>query len=106
MEELIRQAFLHVQDLRSHVQEGHYDLLGPNGMIILPEVWDTVIEPDWTVTMHMWPMPEPSLPSPPLFSPMELPDKTLQTNARPKVPTKPPRLKVLKLQGKESRLSS
>ena len=59
MEDLIRQAFLHVDVIGPHVAEGHYDLCGPNGEIILPQVWETVLEPDWTITMHMWPMPEP-----------------------------------------------
>ncbi|KAM7203724.1 hypothetical protein V8F33_002039 [Rhypophila sp. PSN 637] len=56
MEDLIKQAFLHVDVIGPHVQEGHYDLVGPNGEIILPTVWEKVIEPDWSVTMHMWPM--------------------------------------------------
>ena len=59
MEDLIRQAFLHVEIIGPHVAEGHYDLVGTNGEIILPQVWGTVIEPDMTITMHMWPMPEP-----------------------------------------------
>ncbi|KAH7310120.1 hypothetical protein BKA65DRAFT_166647 [Rhexocercosporidium sp. MPI-PUGE-AT-0058] len=59
MEELIKQAFLHVDIIGPHIQQGHYDLIGPNGEIILPQVWETMIEPDWAVTMHMWPMPEP-----------------------------------------------
>ena len=58
MEELIRQAFQHVDVIGQHVQDGHYDLKGPNGEIILPKVWEQVIEPDWTISMHMWPMPE------------------------------------------------
>ena len=58
MEELIRQAFLHVEVIGPHVAEGHYDLVGPSGDIILPQVWETVVEPDWTITMHMWPIPE------------------------------------------------
>lgn len=62
MEELIRQAFLHVELIGPHVAEGHYDLVGPTGEIILPQVWETVVEPDWTITMHMWPMPEPPPP--------------------------------------------
>lgn len=66
MEELIRQAFLHVEVIGPHVAEGHYDLVGPNGDIILPQVWETVVEPDWTITMHMWPIPEkPKTPEPP-----------------------------------------
>jgi len=62
MEELIRQAFLHVEGLGPHIAEGHYDLIGPNGEIILPRVWETTIEPDWAISMHMWPIPEPSKP--------------------------------------------
>lgn len=59
MEELIRQAFLHVDVIGPHVAEGHYDLVGPNGTIILPQVWEMMIQQDWAITMHMWPMPEP-----------------------------------------------
>ena len=66
MEELIRQAFLHVDVVGPHVVEGHYDLVGPNGEIILPQVWETMIEPEWTITMHMWPMPEPAKADAPL----------------------------------------
>ena len=66
MQDLILQAFVQVDKLGPLVQEGHYDLLGPNNEIILPQVWETVVEPDWTVTMHMWPMPEPKPPTPPL----------------------------------------
>jgi hypothetical protein len=58
MERLIRQAFIHVDIIGSHVQEGHYDLIGPDGEIILPQVWDNIIKPDWEVSMHMWPLPE------------------------------------------------
>ncbi|EER36741.1 predicted protein [Histoplasma capsulatum H143] len=58
MEDLIRQAFLHVDVIGPHVAEGHYDLVGPNGDIILPQVWETVVEPDWAITMHMWPVPD------------------------------------------------
>lgn len=65
MEELIKQAFLHVEIIGPHVQHGHYDLIGPNGEIILPQVWETMIEPDWAITMHMWPMPEQPAAGPP-----------------------------------------
>jgi hypothetical protein len=65
MEDLIKQAFLHIEVIGPHVAEGHYDLVGPNGDIILPQVWETVVEPDWTITMHMWPIPEkPKEPDP------------------------------------------
>jgi hypothetical protein len=65
MEELIKQAFLHVDVIGPHVHEGHYDLVGPDGEIILPQVWETMVQPDWAITMHMWPMPEPPPPEPP-----------------------------------------
>lgn len=67
MNDLIQQAFQHVDVIGPHVREGHYDLVGPNGEIILPQVWEALIEPDWSITMHMWPMPEepPKQPGPP-----------------------------------------
>ena len=65
MERLIREAFAHVEVIGPHVEQGHFDLLGPQGEIILPHVWDTVVEPDWTITMHMWPMSEEAEPEPP-----------------------------------------
>ncbi|KAJ5899821.1 hypothetical protein N7495_004565 [Penicillium taxi] len=71
---LIKQAFLHIDVIGPHVAEGHYDLVGPNGDIILPQVWDTVVEPDWSITMHMWPIPEkPKDPDPPPPPPAEEP---------------------------------
>jgi hypothetical protein len=60
MEELIKQAFLHIDVLGPRVHEGHYDLVGPNGEIILPQVWETTVQPGWAITMYMWPMPESS----------------------------------------------
>lgn len=66
MEELIKQAFLHVEIIGPQVQSGHYDLIGPDGEIILPQVWETMIEPDWSITMTMWPMPEGPPGAPPM----------------------------------------
>jgi ubiquitin domain-containing protein len=59
MESLIHQAFLHVEPIGKQVADGHYDLIGPDGEIILPQVWETMIRPDMSISMHMWPMPEP-----------------------------------------------
>ena len=63
MEGLIKQSFVHVDILSPHVDEGHYDLVGPDGEIILPQVWESMVQPGWAITMHMWPMPKPPLPS-------------------------------------------
>ena len=84
MEDLIKQAFLHVDVIGPHVADGHYDLVGPDGEIILPQVWKTVIEPDWTITMHLWPIPEP----PPEPAPAE-PVVDVPVTVPP--PEKPPR---------------
>lgn len=65
MEKLICEEFLHVDLLSPYVQQGHYDLIGPEGVIILPHVWETMVQPDWFITMHMWPTPEPKPVSPP-----------------------------------------
>jgi hypothetical protein len=43
----------------AHVRAGQYDLKDANGVIIMPQVWETLIEPGWAITMHMWPRPEP-----------------------------------------------
>lgn len=72
MEGLIKQAFLHVDVIGPHVLEGHYDLIGPDGEIILPQVWESMVQPDWAIAMHMWPMPEP----PPGPHPPPLPPNT------------------------------
>ncbi len=87
MEELIKQAFLHVDVIGPHVAEGHYDLVGPNGEIILPQVWETMVEPDWTITMHMWPMPEPppKPPDPPPAAPAPAPAAAAPAEGAPTI---------------------
>lgn len=65
MEDLIFQAFQHIDHLGPLVREGKYDLIGPDGGIILPQVWETYIKPDMSITMHMWPILEPDTLQPP-----------------------------------------
>lgn len=36
--------------------EGHYDLIGPDGTIILPSIWEEVVEPEMAIVMTMWPI--------------------------------------------------
>ena len=92
MEDLIKQAFLHIEVIGPHVAEGHYDLVGPNGDIILPQVWETVVEPDWTITMHMWPIPEkPKEPDPPAKE--EAPAAAAPAKADPPAPPAEPKKK-------------
>lgn len=91
MKESINQAFLHIEVIGPHVLEGHYDLIGPNGEIILPQHWEDLIQPDWAVVMYMWPMAEPpkslarpprprsSVPPPPPPRPSDDPSATSRT---------------------------
>ena len=58
MDDLIQQAFMHVQGVGEHVAAGHFDLVGPDGEIVLPRLWDIVVKPGMMITMHMWPTSE------------------------------------------------
>jgi hypothetical protein len=58
MQALIDQAFAHIENLAEWVHGGHYDLLGPDGEIIMPEYWRETIQPDMQITMMLWPLPE------------------------------------------------
>ena len=58
MRTLIEQCFEHVEVIGPQVKAGCYDLLGPNDVIILPELWDTIVQPGWRITIVMWPLGE------------------------------------------------
>jgi hypothetical protein len=83
MESLINNAFVHVDVIGPHVAQGHYDLIGPEDEIILPQVWELVIKPGWAIRMLMWPMsdpPEPPRPSNPTRPPS--PNQMMMTTPR------------------------
>ena len=85
MEELIRQAFLHVDVLGPHVAQGHYDLVNSDGEIILPQVWEAMVEPGWEISMQMWPLPDLS------FKDEEPPgEPAVETPPPPPSPPPPP----------------
>jgi hypothetical protein len=81
METLIKRAFEHVDVLGPLVDQGHYDILGPDGEIILPQLWETMIEPDWAISMHMWPIPDSELKD--AGSPLSQPPHPLKNWPRP-----------------------
>ncbi|PWY89522.1 hypothetical protein BO94DRAFT_584775 [Aspergillus sclerotioniger CBS 115572] len=60
MEKFIRQAFLQSDVIETHVAKGYYDLMGSNGDIILPQDWESVVEPGWVITMYLRPISEVS----------------------------------------------
>ncbi|KAF2471585.1 uncharacterized protein BDR25DRAFT_260022, partial [Lindgomyces ingoldianus] len=45
MQALINQSFLHTEGLYEQVKNHYYDLISPHGEIILPTVWQIVIQP-------------------------------------------------------------
>jgi hypothetical protein len=57
MQTLIDEAFP-LEDLRPIVEKGCYDLWSHSGKIIMPEFWQDLVQPDWTITMRMWPVPD------------------------------------------------
>jgi hypothetical protein len=106
MKALLEQAFSRIDNLGARVAKGEYDLVGPTGEIILPQVWETILEPDWAISMHMWPMQEVPGPASPGSNPKDGMDKqdggvfarptklkeitTTQSAPRaPEVPTRP-----------------
>ena len=57
MDGLIQQAFKGIKVISPEVQRGNFDLLGPDDEIILPQIWESVIQPGWQIKMMMWPPP-------------------------------------------------
>ena len=54
MEQLILQAFRNVENFSEQVAAGHFDLVGPEGDIILPGTWESCVEPNTQIVMYMW----------------------------------------------------
>lgn len=61
MEKLINQAFPVDDFYGQQVRDLHYMLVGPDNDIILPQVWESTVQPDWSITMTFW---EPERPKP------------------------------------------
>jgi hypothetical protein len=86
MSKLINQASEHIDALSPHVQSGHYDLIDPDGQIILPTLWDATVQPGCAVQQHLWPLPEGETePKPPPPNP-----KRKKQPAQPPPPPPPP----------------
>lgn len=54
MQDVIRQAFGHAEEMGPQIEAGHYGLVGPNGDTILPQAWDATVKPGLSVSMHVW----------------------------------------------------
>ncbi|CVL06680.1 uncharacterized protein FMAN_11812 [Fusarium mangiferae] len=53
MEEVIRQAFVQVEGLYQPVLARHYILMGPDGNMIYPVMWESTVEPGMEIIMLM-----------------------------------------------------
>jgi hypothetical protein len=81
MEHLIQQAHQGF-DAAELVTQRRYDLLGPSGEVIMPHVWEAIIEPGWDITLKPWPEPEP--PPEPIPPPLDDSILTLDDILNPK----------------------
>lgn len=63
MEDLIKQAFIHVETIGPEVQEGHYDLLDSEEQVILPSIWAETVRPGASISMRMWPTKREPVPA-------------------------------------------
>lgn len=59
MEEHLRQVFIISKTIGPQIAQSRFYILGPDGDIILPQFWDMLVEPDWNVTLDIWPISEP-----------------------------------------------
>ena len=58
MESLMEEALAPDDVIRGQVNQGQYHLMGPDGKIILPLIWESMIQPGWAVSLQMWREPE------------------------------------------------
>ena len=47
---------LHVDEFSPLMEAGCYDIVNPDGEIILRSCWESMVQPGWQITMAMWPM--------------------------------------------------
>ena len=58
MEGLMEDAFAQDDVIRRQISQGQYRLMGPDGDIIIPRVWESTIQPGWEISLQMGREPE------------------------------------------------
>lgn len=53
-ENLLRQSLARADSLPREVKEGRFDLVAPDGSVILSTIWDYSVRPGWSVTIRLW----------------------------------------------------
>lgn len=51
------------QDLKD-IKDGKYHLVGPDNQVILPLLWEHLVEPGWKISMKMWDSNVPEVQAP------------------------------------------
>jgi Ubiquitin-like domain len=59
MQHIIEQSFLNIEGLGSRISKGEYDLVNSDGAVIIPHLWENLVEPDMLVTLQIWSLPSP-----------------------------------------------
>lgn len=84
----MEQAFLNTEGIGEHVTKGEYDLINSDGAVIIPQLWETFVEADMTITMDIRPIPELTTPIIPFaevisraYSPPPPPVRRAETSA-------------------------
>jgi hypothetical protein len=96
MQYILEQAFLNIEGIGSRIAKAEYDLVNSDGAVIIPHLWETFVEPDMLVKVHLWPNSSPqmqySLPAvdvvalvhpPPLKSPSRPPASSRRSSPPP-----------------------
>ena len=53
MQKLINSSFQNNPSSIELIMNGKYDIVGPTGDIILPQVWEAVVKPGWIVELRL-----------------------------------------------------
>ena len=53
MAKLIQQSYANVPE-GWDIGDNKYDLIGPDGEIILQSLWESLVQPGWEITMKKW----------------------------------------------------
>src|SRR2546423_1517955 len=94
MKSLVEQTVADVELIGERVRRSHYDLLDPSGAVILPSLWETLLEPYWTIKMMLWPCGEQSLPEKPLPQRRTMPRQMTSANEEELPPKPPPSVQI------------
>lgn len=69
MKSAINRIFLMYPEWQSQIAFQRYDLIAPQGQVVLPQHWEDLIKPNWNILMKLWPFP-PGISMTPIATPI------------------------------------